>query len=175
MSSDERNSKHADTSSSRTATLSSFHICGKITARKCGNDCEGNLQSRYGVSANATFSLGATASESHRFFGRGKTTGFFSRLKLRDCSHQAWSRCAQIAAASITSSRSAPCPVRERVLKVSNFCHLAIFLASLPQTETVRVRWCRSERFGKWIFPIRVRRNAAKIRSDSLTSSRTFC
>ncbi len=71
--------------------------------------------------------LGRDRSESHPFFGRGKTTGFFSRLKLRDCSHQAWSRCAQIAAASITSSRSPPCPVRERVLKVSNFCHLAIF------------------------------------------------
>src|SRR6266496_2779395 len=123
MSSGERNSKRADTSSSRTATLSSSPICGKITARKCGNDCEDNLPSHYGMSGNASFSLGATALGSHHFFGRGKTTGFFSHLKLRDCSHQAWSGRAQIAAALITSSLSPPCPVREHVLKVSNFCH----------------------------------------------------
>src|SRR5436309_3053889 len=121
MSSGERSSKRADISSSRTATLSSSPICGKITARKCGNDYEDNLPSHYGMSGNASFSLGATASASHHFFGRGKRTGSCSRLRSKDFLFQEWSRRAQIAAALITSSLSLPCPVREHVLKVSNF------------------------------------------------------
>src|SRR5437870_13538690 len=109
-------------------------------ARKCGNVCEGNSPSHYGTSDDATSNSDAIVSASRRFSGRGKGTGFFSHPKLKDCSHQAWSRCGRIVGESIMFSLFRPCPVHELVLKVSNLSLLGISGASLPQTATVRVQ-----------------------------------
>src|SRR5206468_13112720 len=125
-SSNERSSGRADTSSSRTATLRSSPICGKIMAKKCGNDCEGSSPSHYGTSDDASSNSDAIVSASRRFSGRGKTTGFFSHLKLKDCSHQAWFRHGRILGGLITFSLFRRCPVHELVLKVSNFSLLGI-------------------------------------------------
>jgi len=46
--------RRADTSSSRTATLRSSPIYGKIMARKCGSDCEGSSPSHYGRATTPT-------------------------------------------------------------------------------------------------------------------------
>src|SRR5206468_8684027 len=115
-SSNERSSGHADTSSSRTATLRSSPICGKIMAKKCGNDCEGSSPSHYGTSDDANSNSDAIVSASRRFSGRGKTTGFFSHLKLKDWSQQAWSRCRRVLGAFITFSRFRRCSLLELVL-----------------------------------------------------------
>src|SRR5258708_40157721 len=90
-------------------------------ARKCGNVCEGNSLSHYGTSDDANSNSDEIVSASHRFSGRGKGTGFFSHPKLKDCSHQAWSRYGRIVEGSITFLLFRPCPVHELVLKVSNF------------------------------------------------------
>src|SRR5262245_4404330 len=121
MSSDEKSLGRADTSSSHTATLRLSPICGKITARKGGNDCEDSSLSHYGTSEDANSNVDAIVSASRRFSGRGKTTGFFSHPKLNGCSHQAWFRCGRIIGESITFSLFRRCPVHELVLKVSNF------------------------------------------------------
>src|SRR5262245_16844634 len=90
-------------------------------AKKCGSDCEDSSPSHYGMSDDANSNSGAIVSASRRFSGRGKTTGFFSHPKLKDCSHQAWFQHGRIPGGLITFSLFRRCPVHELVLKVSNF------------------------------------------------------
>src|SRR5437660_11808232 len=125
-SSDERSSGRADTSSSHTATPRSSPIYGKIMARKCGSDCEGSSPSHCGTSDDANSNSDAIVSASRRFSGRGKGTGFFLHPKLKDCSHQAWSRCGRIVVESIMFSLFRPCAVVELVLKACDVLRQAV-------------------------------------------------
>src|SRR5438132_2697719 len=120
------NCENADIGSSHIATRKSFRICGKIIARKCGRNCEGNLPSHSGMTENASSSWDAIALALRHFFGRGKTTGSFSHLRSKDCSPRVWSRRGPTAAELIMSLLFPPCPDREPVLKVSNFFHQGI-------------------------------------------------